>query len=145
MPSLSRFNLGVPPGVAGTDGRRASSPSGVCCCWLAGRLGDVLGPRRILLVGLALFTAASLGCGLAPNLGVLIAARFLQGIGGALASAVVLGMIVTLYPRPAEWDQAHCAEQRCRLGLNPPTPPVAARSPQPPPPTSVPPRRPPRR
>ena len=73
---------------------------------LAGRLGDLLGPRRILLAGLTLFTAASLACGLAPTIGVLIAARFAQGIGGALASAVVLGMIVTLYPRPAERGRA---------------------------------------
>jgi EmrB/QacA subfamily drug resistance transporter len=73
---------------------------------LAGRLGDVVGPRRILLSGLALFTAASLGCGLAPTIGVLIAARAVQGMGGALASAVVLGMIVTLYPGPAERGRA---------------------------------------
>lgn len=65
---------------------------------LAGRLGDLLGSRRVLLAGLALFTAASVMCGVAPNLGALVAARFLQGVGGALASAVVLGMIVQLFP-----------------------------------------------
>jgi EmrB/QacA subfamily drug resistance transporter len=65
---------------------------------LAGRLGDLLGSRRVLLAGLGLFTTASVLCGLAPTLGVLAAARFLQGVGGALASAVVLGMIVQLFP-----------------------------------------------
>jgi EmrB/QacA subfamily drug resistance transporter len=73
---------------------------------LAGRLGDVLGPRRILLAGLALFTVASLGCGLAPTIGLLIAARLVQGIGGALASAVVLGMIVTLFAGPTQRGRA---------------------------------------
>jgi EmrB/QacA subfamily drug resistance transporter len=73
---------------------------------LAGKLGDVLGPRRVLLAGLAVFTAASLGCGLAPDIGVLVAARFVQGVGGALASAVVLGMIVTLFRGPAERGRA---------------------------------------
>ena len=64
---------------------------------LAGRLGDILGPRRILLAGLIVFTAASLLCGLAQDILVLIIARFLQGVGGALASSVVLGMIITLF------------------------------------------------
>lgn len=67
---------------------------------ISGRLGDVLGRRRVFLGGLALFTSASLVAGLAPDAGVLIAARFVQGVGGALASAVVLGMIVTMYPEP---------------------------------------------
>jgi MFS family permease len=66
----------------------------------AGRLGDVVGRRRVFRLGLAVFTAASLLCGLAPAAGVLVAARVLQGIGGALGSAVVLGMIVALYPEP---------------------------------------------
>jgi EmrB/QacA subfamily drug resistance transporter len=65
---------------------------------LAGRLGDLLGSRRVLLAGVGLFTAASVLCGIAPTWGVLVAARLLQGIGGALASAVVLGMIVQLFP-----------------------------------------------
>ena len=65
---------------------------------LAGRVGDLLGSRRVLLAGLAVFTAASAMCGMAPTLTVLVAARFLQGVGGALASAVVLGMIVQLFP-----------------------------------------------
>lgn len=73
---------------------------------LAGRLGDVFGPRRVLLAGLAIFTSASALCGLAPGVEALIAARFVQGVGGALASAVVLGMIVTLFPEPDERGRA---------------------------------------
>ncbi|HEY3708721.1 MAG TPA: DHA2 family efflux MFS transporter permease subunit [Amycolatopsis sp.] len=65
---------------------------------LSGRLGDLVGRRRVFLAGLVLFTASSLAAGLATNAGVLVAARFAQGVGGALASAVVLGMIVTMYP-----------------------------------------------
>jgi EmrB/QacA subfamily drug resistance transporter len=69
---------------------------------LAGRLGDLIGPRRVFLVGLTVFTLASLLCALAESQGALIAARFLQGVGGALASSVVLGMIVTMFPEPRE-------------------------------------------
>jgi EmrB/QacA subfamily drug resistance transporter len=68
----------------------------------AGRLGDLVGPRRVLLAGLVVFTAASAACALAPGFGILIAARFTQGIGGACASAVVLAMIVRLFREPAE-------------------------------------------
>lgn len=68
---------------------------------LAGRLGDLVGSKQVFLAGLAVFTAASLLCGLATTSEVLIAGRFLQGVGGALASAVILGMIVGLYPEPA--------------------------------------------
>ncbi|MFG1645021.1 DHA2 family efflux MFS transporter permease subunit [Amycolatopsis sp. NPDC049252] len=67
---------------------------------LSGRLGDLLGRRRVFLGGLGLFTAASLAAGLAGNAAVLVVSRFVQGVGGALASAVVLGMIVTMYPEP---------------------------------------------
>ncbi|MGP4111965.1 MFS transporter [Streptomyces sp. 4N509B] len=76
---------------------------------LAGRLGDLLGHRRVFLAGLAVFTAASVLCGLATGPEVLVAARFLQGVGGALASAVSLGMIVTLFPEPAERARALAA------------------------------------
>jgi len=69
---------------------------------LAGRLGDLVGRRRVFLAGLAVFTAASLLCGLAGSPEMLIGARFVQGLGGALSSAVILGMIVTLFPRPGE-------------------------------------------
>src|SRR4051794_21637917 len=73
---------------------------------LAGRLGDLLGHRRIFMVGLAVFTGASLLCALSQSQGMLIAARFVQGAGGALASAVTLGMIVTMFPEPREQAKA---------------------------------------
>jgi EmrB/QacA subfamily drug resistance transporter len=73
---------------------------------LSGRLGDLLGRRSVFLGGLALFTTASMLCGLAQSQGVLVAARFVQGVGGALASAVILGMIVTMFPEPREQARA---------------------------------------
>ena len=65
---------------------------------LAGRIGDLIGRRRIFLTGLTVFTSASLVCGLADTQAVLIAARFVQGAGGAMTAAVILGMIVTMFP-----------------------------------------------
>jgi len=73
---------------------------------LAGRLGDLLGRRTIFLAGLALFTGASALCGLAQSEVWLVAARFVQGIGGAMTSAVILGMIVTIFPEPREQAKA---------------------------------------
>jgi EmrB/QacA subfamily drug resistance transporter len=73
---------------------------------LAGRLGDLIGQRRVFLIGLAIFTAASLLCAVAQSQGVLIGARFVQGVGGALTSAVILGMIVTMFPEPREQAKA---------------------------------------
>lgn len=73
---------------------------------LAGRLGDLIGRKRIFVIGLTVFTAASLLCGLAQNQSMLIMARFIQGVGGALTSAVILGMIVTMFPRPGEQAKA---------------------------------------
>ncbi len=73
---------------------------------LAGRLGDLIGRRTVFLAGLALFTAASLLCGAANSAEMLIGARFLQGIGGAMSSAVILGMIVTMFPEPREQAKA---------------------------------------
>jgi EmrB/QacA subfamily drug resistance transporter len=72
----------------------------------AGRLGDLLGRRDVFLSGLVLFTAASLACGLSDSQSVLVIARFVQGIGGALTSAVILGMIVTMFPEPGEQAKA---------------------------------------
>jgi EmrB/QacA subfamily drug resistance transporter len=69
---------------------------------LAGRLGDLLGRKRMFLIGLVMFTLASVACGLADGQGTLIAARFLQGLGGAVASAAVLALLVTEFPRPHE-------------------------------------------
>ncbi len=73
---------------------------------LSGRLGDLIGNRRIFLAGLGVFTAASLLCAVAQSQELLIGARFVQGIGGALTSAVILGMIVTMFPEPREQAKA---------------------------------------
>src|ERR1700704_1701364 len=74
---------------------------------LAGRFGDLLGRRSVFLSGLGVFTVASLVCGLAQSQEVLVAARFVQGVGGAMTSAVVLGMIVTMFPEPRDRAKAH--------------------------------------
>jgi EmrB/QacA subfamily drug resistance transporter len=73
---------------------------------LAGRLGDLFGQRRIFVSGLVLFTAASVACGAAANPAMLVIARFVQGAGGALTSAVILGLIVTMFPEPREQGKA---------------------------------------
>jgi EmrB/QacA subfamily drug resistance transporter len=73
---------------------------------LAGRLGDLVSRRGVFVTGLAVFTAASAACGLATSQEMLIAARFLQGAGGAMTSAVILGMIVTMFPEPGEQARA---------------------------------------
>jgi MFS family permease len=73
---------------------------------LAGRIGDLIGRRRMFLIGLGVFTVASLLCAIAPTQEVLVAARFVQGVGGALSSAVILGMIVTMFPEPREQAKA---------------------------------------
>ncbi|HEX6356786.1 DHA2 family efflux MFS transporter permease subunit [Actinophytocola sp.] len=73
---------------------------------LAGRTGDLIGRKRMFLGGLSVFTAASLLCGLATSQGLLIAARFVQGVGGAMAAAVILGMIVTMFPEKGEQARA---------------------------------------
>src|SRR6476661_2359112 len=73
---------------------------------LAGRIGDLIGQRRIFLIGLAIFTLASAACAASQNEGMLIAARFVQGAGGALTSAVILGMIITMFPERREQAKA---------------------------------------
>src|SRR4051812_23098610 len=73
---------------------------------LAGRFGDILGRRRVFLAGLAVFTVASLLCGAAQSQVMLVAARFVQGVAGAMTSAVILGMIVTMFPEPREQAKA---------------------------------------
>ncbi len=67
---------------------------------LGGRLGDLFGHRRLFLIGIVLFTIASLACGLADTQGLLIAARAVQALGGAVVSAVALSLIVTLFTAP---------------------------------------------
>jgi EmrB/QacA subfamily drug resistance transporter len=73
---------------------------------VAGRLGDLIGRRRLFLGGIAVFTAASVACALAGSVGVLVAARFVQGIGGAFASSSVLAIIVAEFVDPAERARA---------------------------------------
>ncbi len=73
---------------------------------LGGRLGDLFGHRRLFLTGIALFTLASLACGLAATQWFLIAARGIQGIGGAVVSAVALSLMMTLFTEPAERAKA---------------------------------------
>ncbi|MEV3990673.1 MFS transporter [Streptomyces sp. NPDC049837] len=73
---------------------------------LAGRLGDLIGRKRMFLAGTGVFTAASLLAGVAGSPAVLIAARFLQGAGSAMASAVSLGILVTLFTEPRERARA---------------------------------------
>jgi EmrB/QacA subfamily drug resistance transporter len=76
---------------------------------LAGRLGDLLGRKRVFLWGVLVFTAASVLCGLAPGQGFLIAARFIQGIGAAMQASVILAIIVTEFPEPSDRARAMSA------------------------------------
>src|ERR1700677_3799254 len=73
---------------------------------LAGRMGDLVGRKKVFLSGLVLFTAASIFCGASTSQGMLIAGRFVQGIGGAVASAVILAIIVTEFPEKVEQAKA---------------------------------------
>ncbi len=69
---------------------------------VAGRLGDLLGRKRLFLIGLVVFTLASIVCGLSTSQVELIVARFVLGLGGAVASAAVLALLVTEFPKPSE-------------------------------------------
>jgi EmrB/QacA subfamily drug resistance transporter len=73
---------------------------------LGGRLGDLFGPRRLFLIGISLFTLASLACGLSTSQEMLVASRAVQGLGGAVVSAVALSLIMTLFTEPAERAKA---------------------------------------
>jgi EmrB/QacA subfamily drug resistance transporter len=73
---------------------------------LGGRLGDLYGPRRLFLSGITLFTLASLCCGLANSQGFLVGARAVQGVGGAVASAVSLSLTMNLFTEPGERAKA---------------------------------------
>jgi EmrB/QacA subfamily drug resistance transporter len=73
---------------------------------LGGRLGDLFGHRRLFTAGIGVFTLASLACGLAGSQGFLLAARAVQGLGGAVASAVALSLLVSLFPEPGERAKA---------------------------------------
>jgi len=73
---------------------------------LSGRYGDILGRKTVFMAGLGVFTVASVLCGAAQSQEMLVAARFVQGVGGAMTSAVILGMIVTMFPEPREQAKA---------------------------------------
>src|SRR5258706_13658472 len=73
---------------------------------LGGRLGDLYGQRRLFLLGTTLFTLASLACGLAGSQGLLVAARAVQGLGGAVVSAIALSLIMNLFTEPVERAKA---------------------------------------
>src|SRR5438067_9088626 len=73
---------------------------------LGGRLGDLFGHRRLFLLGIALFTVASLACGLATSQGLLVAARAVQGVGGAVVAAVALSLIVGMFTQAGERARA---------------------------------------
>src|SRR5687768_5198125 len=73
---------------------------------LGGRLGDIYGHRKLFLLGITFFTVASLACGLANTQGLLIAARALQGLGGAVVSAVSLSLIMNMFTEPGERAKA---------------------------------------
>ncbi len=73
---------------------------------LAGRLGDLIGMRRVFVIGLVIFTLASMLCGFAWSADVLVGARFVQGVGGALASSVILAMIFSTFEEPFERAKA---------------------------------------
>jgi EmrB/QacA subfamily drug resistance transporter len=83
---------------------------------VAGRLGDLVGRRRVLIAGLVVFTVASALCGLSGSGTMLVAARFLQGLGGALASAVILAIIATEFPDPDDRAKAMSAYMFVSVG-----------------------------
>src|SRR5438309_4795916 len=76
------------------------------CLLLGGRLGDLFGHRRLFLAGITLFTLASLVCGVSTTQGMLIAARSVQGLGGAVASAVPLSLMMHVFTEPSARAQA---------------------------------------
>jgi EmrB/QacA subfamily drug resistance transporter len=73
---------------------------------LAGRMGDLISRRGMFLSGLVVFTVASLACGVSQSEGMLVVSRFVQGVGGAMTSSVILGMIFTMFPDPREQAKA---------------------------------------
>ncbi|HEV8566932.1 MAG TPA: MFS transporter [Actinoplanes sp.] len=98
VPSIQRDLDFSPAGVAWVVNAYLVAFAGLLL--LAGRLGDLIGAWRVFLAGIGVFAVASLVCGLAGTAELLVAGRFVQGAGGALGSAVILGMIVRLYPEP---------------------------------------------
>jgi MFS family permease len=104
VPSIQRDLDFSPAGVAWVVNAYLVAFAGLLL--LAGRLGDLIGAWRVFLAGIGVFAVASLVCGLAGTAEVLVAGRFVQGAGGALGSAVILGMIVRIYPEPGPQARA---------------------------------------
>src|SRR5919197_1925528 len=104
LPSIGRDLRFTPGGLAWVVNAYLVAFAGLLL--LAGRLADLVGAKRVFLGGLAIFTAASLVCGLSTSQPVLIGARFVQGVGGAASSAVILAMIVGMFPEPEEQVKA---------------------------------------
>ncbi|MFI7704136.1 DHA2 family efflux MFS transporter permease subunit [Nonomuraea sp. NPDC049480] len=104
MPAIQRDLGFTPAGLSWTVNAYLIAFGGLLL--LAGRLGDLIGRKVMFLAGNVVFTAASLLAGAATGPGLLIAARFLQGVGSAMASAVVLGILVTLFTEPRERAKA---------------------------------------
>src|SRR5438477_674880 len=73
---------------------------------LAGRMGDILGRKKVFVAGMSAFTVASLLCGLANSEGLLIAARFVQGAAAAFMASMILGILVVMFPQPRERGMA---------------------------------------
>src|SRR6202048_2650389 len=73
---------------------------------LSGRAADLLGRRAVLMTGIAMFTAASLACGLANSQAGVVIARGIQGIGGSIVASVSLSIVLVLFPQPAERAKA---------------------------------------
>jgi EmrB/QacA subfamily drug resistance transporter len=104
LPSIGRDLRFTPSGLAWVINAYLVAFAGFLL--LAGRLADLIGGKRVFLIGLAVFTTASLACGLSTSQPILIAARFVQGVGGAASSAVILAMIVSLFPEQEEQAKA---------------------------------------
>jgi EmrB/QacA subfamily drug resistance transporter len=104
LPSIGRDLHFTPGGLAWVLNAYLVAFAGLLL--LAGRLADLAGGKRVFLAGLAIFTTASLLCGLSQSQGMLVAARFVQGVGGAASSAVILAMIVGMFPEPREQAKA---------------------------------------
>src|SRR5205807_1837670 len=104
LPSIGRDLRFSPSGVAWVINAYLVAFAGLML--LSDRLASLVGRKRVFMIGLAIFTSASLACGLSTSQPFLIAARFIQGVGGAASSAVILAMIVTMFPEPEEQAKA---------------------------------------
>jgi MFS family permease len=104
LPSIQRGLGFSQPGLAWVVNAYVIAFGGLLL--LSGRLGDLIGRKRLFVAGLLVFTAASLLSGAAVSRGMLVAARFVQGVGGAMAAAVVLGITMMIFAEPHERAKA---------------------------------------